>query len=86
MKLKMAARRLLARAEGRAAPSQGPLDSEELAVFTEIEEALYEALGLDGALRIAARQVSARRDAEQQAVALRDHFELAGRNALGIWA
>jgi hypothetical protein len=82
MKLKMAARRLLARAESRAAPREGPLDAGELALFFELEEALYDALGLDGALRIAARHVSARRDAEEQAVALRDHFELVGRNAL----
>jgi hypothetical protein len=82
MKLKMAARRSLARTEGRAAPDQGPLDAGELALFSELESALYDALGLDGALRNAARHLTARRDAEDAAVAVRDHFEAVGREIL----
>jgi hypothetical protein len=82
MKLKMAARRALARTEGRAAPSQGPLAAAELALFSELEAALYDALGLRGALREAAHHVSARRDAEEAAVAVRDHFESVGREVL----
>jgi hypothetical protein len=83
MKLKMAARRSLARAEGRPAPSQGPLDAGEHALFAELEAALYDALGLHGSLRSAARHVSARRDAEEAGVVVRDHFESLGRAVLG---
>jgi hypothetical protein len=82
MKLKMAARRSLARTEGRPAPNQGPLGAGELALFSDLESALYDALGLDGPLRSAACHVTARRDAEEAAVAVRDHFEAVGREVL----
>jgi hypothetical protein len=82
MKLKMAARRALARAHGRAALVKGPLDSSELALFAELEAALYDALGFQGSLRGAARQISARRDAEEAGVAIRSHFEALGREVL----
>jgi hypothetical protein len=82
MKLKMAARRALARADGRVAPSQGPLDAAELALFSGLETELYEALGLRGTLRDAARRISARRDADEAGAAVRDHFESLGRDVL----
>jgi hypothetical protein len=82
MKLKMAARRALARAHGRAAPAGGALDAGELARFSELESALYDALELGGALRDAARRISARRDAEEAGVVVRDHFASLGRDIL----
>jgi hypothetical protein len=84
MKLKMAARRGLARAEGRAAPSGGALDPQELARFSELEAALYDALGLNGAIRDAAHRISARRDAEEAGAVVRDHFESVGRDLLRV--
>jgi hypothetical protein len=82
MKLKMAARRALARAEGRTAPSSGGLDGGELALFAELETALYEALGFPADLRDDARRLSARRDDARAATAVRAHFEGVGRAAL----
>lgn len=82
MKLKMAARRALARADEREAPSGGALDARELAHFGSLETDLYDALGLTGEVRDAARRVSARRDAEDAAVVVRDHFDAVGRAVL----
>jgi hypothetical protein len=86
MKLKMAARRGLARSQGREPPNGGPLDTQELALFSKLEAALYDALGWQGALRDAARRISARRDAEEAGAVVRDHFESAGRDLLRVRA
>jgi hypothetical protein len=86
MKLKMAARRGLARAQGRTAPNGGALDAQELARFSELEGALYDALGMQGLLRDAARRISARRDAEEAGAVVRDHFESVGRDVLRVTA
>jgi hypothetical protein len=83
MKLKMAARRALARSEGRPPPTSGALDGAELALFSELEAVLYDALGLHGQLCDAARRVSARRDDESSAILVRGYFEAVGRAVLG---
>ncbi len=82
MRLKMAARRRLARDRGRAAPECGPLGPDEEALFAELEGALYTALGLEGAAFDAARSISARRDAAVPGAVLQAHFEAAGRAVL----
>lgn len=79
MKLKMAARRLLARERRAAAPTAGPLSKAELAVFHELFERVLEAFRFDERLRMAAKQTSAKHDAPEMAVLLEDHFRAAGR-------
>ncbi len=62
MKLKVAARRRLARQQGREPPARGNLDAEELAAYAPLLEEFLDALALLGPLRDAARAISARRD------------------------
>lgn len=84
MKLKMAARRALARTDGREPPSGGALDARELLLFRELEAALLDGFGFQGELRQAATRISARRDAEAAAVVVRDHFDAVGRAVLAL--
>jgi hypothetical protein len=67
MKLKVAARRRHARDRGVTAPDRGALDEDELSVFTPMLELLLDALQLEGSARIAARELSTRRDHPQHA-------------------
>jgi len=75
MKLKMAARRQLARREGREPPSGGKFSASEQAVFDELSAALLESMRLPPAVRAAALSTSARRDAPEQAGVLARYFE-----------
>ncbi len=82
MKLKMAARRALARELGRPAPTGGPLDDGEARAFAEALEALLDLLDIRGELRTAARAVNTKRDAPDPAVAIQRHFTEVGRRPL----
>jgi hypothetical protein len=82
MKLKMAARRRRARLAGLPPRLSGTLDDGEQAVFEELEELLYASLGFDGALRNAARETSARRDAMAAAAVVAWEFRARGRAVL----
>ncbi|HEU4412380.1 MAG TPA: hypothetical protein VFS43_44470 [Polyangiaceae bacterium] len=82
MRLKMAARRRLARDEGRPAPEGGPLDAREEAAFDETFGELLAAFGLGGELAHAARRLSARRDDAWAARAVLARFEDEGRGVL----
>jgi hypothetical protein len=84
MRLKMAARRARARAGRMGASTAGGLDEAELRAYAPLEDALCDAMSLRGALREAAARISARRDAEQAAVCLRDHFAEVGRAMLRL--
>ena len=83
MKLKMAARRKLARSAGVAAPLGGALSPREQALFEELEAILYESLGLSSALARAARATTARRDVPRAAALVREEFRARGRAVLG---
>ncbi len=74
MKLKMAVRRELARAEGRPAPTGGPLSTGEASAFDRAQEELLALLGLDGDAAGAARAVSTKRDAPDAATRLQGYF------------
>ena len=74
----MAIRRRLAAAQGRPAPTRGPLDGEERAELVPALTTLCEALGLPGSVQAAALSVSARRDRPEAARLLLAHFEAEG--------
>jgi hypothetical protein len=82
MRLKMAARRSLARDERVPPPEGGPLSAEEEARFLALSAELYRCLGLKGALERAAHVVSSRRDDAASATLLAAEFEARGRAAL----
>jgi hypothetical protein len=81
MKLKMAARRKLARGEGRQAPSSGTLSAAEHGIFDEILSTLLEAMQLPPGARAAAIATSARRDSPEAAALLAGYFCERGRTA-----
>jgi hypothetical protein len=78
MKLKMGARRLLARRRGVPPPSAGPLSAEEHGVFRDLFDRALTAFQFEGPIRTAALETSARRDAPEMAVLLTEHFRNAG--------
>jgi len=78
MKLRMAARRLLARRRGAPAPSAGALTAEERDAAGPLLETLIEGLGLPETLRADAHAVSARRDSPEAARHLLGWFEAGG--------
>jgi hypothetical protein len=82
MRLKMAARRSLARREGVPPRESGPLSPGESRAFDELSAELYRCLGLEGALECAAFAVSARRDDISAATLLEQEFAARGRSAL----
>jgi hypothetical protein len=82
MKLKMAARRKLARAYALEAPSSGALSHAEEAVFFELQATLLDALGFSGASRTAAIATSARRDSADAATLLAGTFTEIGHAVL----
>jgi hypothetical protein len=82
MKLKMAARRLLARTTGTTAPCRGPLRASEMAIFRDLFDRALCTLRFDGALRRAALETSARRDSPEMAALLSDHFRDEGHLVL----
>jgi hypothetical protein len=82
MKLKMAARRLVARTKQLPAPTRGALEGEELDAFNELFNELLEACSFGGRLRAAALGTSARRDAPELAAILAQHFRDLGSTRL----
>ena len=75
MKLKMAARRKVARARGSVPVLYGPLDDVEERSFDELLNRALALLGLDTKrLRAAALATSARRDCPQAAAVVSEHF------------
>lgn len=87
MKLKMAARRRLARSrghEGTGARVSGALDPEEQAAFAAELETLFDLLELGGPARNAARRVSTRRDDRDAAIEVLGHFEAIGSRRLAV--
>jgi hypothetical protein len=83
MKLKMAARRRLARVTGSAAPERGAPTQRELAEFSALFELWLDGLELTGAVRAAAKAISCRRDAAGHAEAIVRHFAFLVRVAPG---
>jgi hypothetical protein len=79
MKVNMAVRRQLARATGRRAPTEGPLDSHERAAVRPAHEILVSAMQLPAPASAAALTVSARRDHPDAAKKLLAGFEEMGR-------
>lgn len=79
MRLKMAARRRLARRRGVPAPTAGAATPEEEREFLELLMALFDALDLRGELRSAAVATNARRDDPAAARRLVEYFEQLGR-------
>ncbi len=79
MKLKMAARRALARLAQRPAPDSGPLTPEEERFFRVQEQRFLDVLGFAGELRQAALSTSARRDDPEHAAQLASAFAEIGR-------
>ncbi len=79
MKLKMAARRALARLSARPARDSGPLSREEEQFFRVQEQRFLDALGFTGELRLAALSTSARRDDPERAAQLASAFADLGR-------
>ncbi len=79
MKLKMAARRSVARACGREPRQQGPLDRDEERGYGALLERALPLLGLaEPALHAAALETSARRDCPHAAALLGEHFRALG--------
>jgi len=83
MKLKMAARRKVARSDGRRPLLYGPLDAGEKRCFGELLDRALALLGLgEGELRAAALSTSARRDCPRAAAVISEHFREVGAHAL----
>jgi hypothetical protein len=83
MKLKMAARRKAARADGRPPVLYGPLDGGEERCFGELLDRALALLGLEeGELYAAALSTSARRDCPRAAAVISEHFRWVGARAL----
>lgn len=74
MKLKMAVRRELARAEGRPSPTFGPLTDDEARAFDVALGEMLDLLALEGEPRDAALAVSTKRDTPADAVRLQAWF------------
>ncbi|HEV8247732.1 MAG TPA: hypothetical protein VGP93_18285 [Polyangiaceae bacterium] len=82
MKLKMAARRRLALAEGLAPKTGGKLSPAEETAYGELLAALLGAMDLSAEGRTAALLTSARRDSPALATILADDFRALGRSKL----
>jgi len=74
MKLKMAARRELARTDGRPAPTGGPLDAREQRHFDARLDELFDLLDLRGLERADARAISTKHDVPESAERLERAF------------
>lgn len=81
MKLKVAVRRRVARDRGIEPPPNGALEAEELEAYAPFLELWLDALGFEGAVRIAGREISARRDGPQFARLLLEYFRDRGSAA-----
>ena len=83
MKLKMAARRSVARANGRAPVLYGPLEADERERYRALLGRALELLGLEGKdLLAAALATSARRDCPEAAASISEYFEGVGSRVL----
>lgn len=83
MKLKMAARRSVAQANGRPPVLYGPLDASEKATYRELLGRALALLGLEGKdLLAAALATSARRDCPQAAALISEYFRGIGSRVL----
>ena len=82
MKLKMAARREVARLRGTAERVGGALDDDEARAFDALQAALFDALELPERGRRAGNAVSARRDAPDDAMWIHAYFTQMGERAL----
>jgi hypothetical protein len=86
MKIKMAARRKLARERGVAPPTGGALSCDEQDAFAELLNRVLDAFQFDDSLRCAAFATSARRDAPEMATRLTEHFRRVGSAVLASGA
>ncbi len=82
MKLKMAARREVARVRGTTEKVGGVLDADEEKMFEELLENLFDAISFPAEGRRAGRAVSAKRDAPSDALWLANYFTTLGERAL----
>jgi hypothetical protein len=82
MKLKMAARREVARNRGTPENVGGVLDSDEEKMFEDLLESLFDAIAFPAEGRRAGRAVSAKRDAPSDAMWLANYFTTLGERAL----
>jgi len=80
MKLKMASRRRVSAKRGSPLVTTGPLDPVEARAYEDEEGQLLDLLDLRGEARDAARAVSTRRDAIEQACFLLAYFEAVARD------
>ena len=83
MKLKMAARREVARNRGTPERAGGALDEDETHAFASMQRILFDALELPERGRAAGDAVSARRDSPADAVWIHGYFTELGARALG---
>lgn len=83
MKLKMAARRVLAAQRGVVPSQAGPLSPAELAVYQDLEAVLLSLMELPGDIQHAAQTISKRRDTPQDAIRFHEHFDSVGRAVNG---
>jgi hypothetical protein len=82
MKLKMAARRQVARVRGTPEKVGGSLDPDEEKMFEELLENLFDAIAFPAEGRRAGRAVSAKRDAPSDARWLANYFTTLGERVL----
>lgn len=82
MKLKMAARREVARTRGTPENVGGVLDPDEEKMFEELQEALFDAIAFPAEGRRSGRAVSAKRDSPADAMWLQNYFTRLGEQAL----
>jgi hypothetical protein len=82
MKLKMASRRALARKSGNPPPRGGDLSPDEARTFDATLDELLDLLALNGEIRDAARSISTKRDAAEDARRIVTYFQNAGDNAM----
>jgi hypothetical protein len=82
MKLKMAARREVARVRGTPENVGGALDADEEKMFEDLEEQLFDAIAFPAEGRQSGRAVSAKRDSPPDAMWLQNYFTTLGERAL----
>ncbi|MGH7282327.1 MAG: hypothetical protein ACRELY_12430 [Polyangiaceae bacterium] len=82
MKLKMAARRDVARHRGTPERTGGVLDSDEARAFEAMQNVMFDALALPERGRLAGDAVSARRDSPDDAMWIHAYFTQMGERAL----
>jgi hypothetical protein len=81
MRMKMAVRRTRAVAAGRSPKIAGPLDADEEAAYAPILEDLLDRAELEGEMREAAREITARRQGMDRAHLFLEEMERRGRES-----